>query len=159
MTEWAAGVTAYFKGEYRKSLAHLDAAERLMPGFPDIQRLRASVQMKVDKTPRFMRRGKTVGLGIGLALMGVLAVLGLRTLMRNRVHPGPTGIQRVGAEEIRRRLEAGSGVALVDARHGAAFDDTSVQAAGAVRYDIDHPDLPALQVQVKPDGEVIAYCD
>jgi S1-C subfamily serine protease len=159
MTEWAAGVTAYFKGEYRKSLTHLDAAERLMPGFPDIQRLRAAVQMKVDKSPQFMRRGKTVGLGIGLALMGVLAVLGLRTLMRNRVHPGPTGIQRVGAEEIRRRLEAGSGVALVDARHGAAFDDTPVQAAGAVRYDIDHPDLQALRVQVKPDGEVIAYCD
>ncbi len=159
MTEWAAGVTAYFAGEYRKSLTHLDAAERLMPGFPDIQRLRADVQMKVDKSPRFMRRGKTVGLGIGAALMGLLAVLGLRTIMRNRARSGPTGIRRVGAEEIRRRLEAGAGVTLIDARHGSAFDDAAVQAAGAVRYDIDRPDMPAFQVQVKPDGEVVAYCD
>jgi rhodanese-related sulfurtransferase len=79
--------------------------------------------------------------------------------MRNRARSGPAGIRRVGAEEIRRRLEAGAGVTLIDARHGAAFDEASVQAASAVRYDIDHPDLPAIQVQVKPDGEVIAYCD
>jgi S1-C subfamily serine protease len=159
MTQWTAGVTAYFRNEHRKSLAHLDAAERLMPGFPDIQRLRADVQMKTSKSPRFTRRGKTVGLGIGVALVGVLGVLGLRTIVRNRVRPGPAGIQRVGAEEIRRRLETGSGVTLVDARHGANFDDAPVQAAGAVRYDIDHPDMPALRVHVNPDGEVIAYCD
>lgn len=159
MREWAAAVTAYFAGEYRKSLVHLDAAERLMPGFPDIQRLRVDVQMKVNKSPRFMRRGKTVGLGVGVALMGVLAVLGLRTIVRNRARSGPAGILRVGAEEIRRRVDAGSGVTLVDARHGAAFDDATVQAAGAVRYDIDHPDVPALQVHVNPNGEVVAYCD
>jgi S1-C subfamily serine protease len=159
MTEWAAGVAAYFQGEYRKSLAHLDAAERLMPGFPDIQRLRADVQMKVNKSPRFMQRGKTVGLGIGVALIGVLAVLSLRTVMRNRARSGPAEIRRVGAEEIRRRLEAGAGVTLIDARHGETFDEAPVQAAGAVRFDIDHPGTPAFQVQVKPDGEVIAYCD
>jgi len=159
MTEWTEGVAAYFKGEYKRSLGHLNDAERIMPGFPDIQRLRADAQMKVDRDPRFMRRGKTVGLGIGAALIGVLAVLGLRTLVKNRVRPGPASIRRVGAEEIRRRLEAGSGVTLVDARHGEQFDSASVQAAGAARYDIDRPDVPAFRVQMKPDGEVVAYCD
>ncbi len=159
MSEWSEGVAAYFQGEYGRSLFHLDAAERLMPGFPDIQRLRADVQMKVNMGTRFLRRGKTVGLGIGAALMGVLAVLGLRTVMRNRVRTGPAGIRRVGAEEIRRRLESGSGVALVDARHGADFEDAPVQVAGAVRYDVDHPDAQALRVRLNPDGEVVAYCD
>jgi hypothetical protein len=46
----------------------------------------------------------------------------------------------------------------VDARHGAAFDDSPVQAPGAVRFEIDHPDDPALRVHVDPDGEVVAYC-
>jgi serine protease Do len=159
MTEWSEGVSAYFRGEYRQSLARLDAAERLMPGFPDIRRLRADAQMKVNKSPQFMRKGKTVGLGIGAALMGILAVLGLRTIMRNRVRAGTVGIRRIGAEEIRRRLEAGPGVTLVDARHGADFDGAPVQAAGAVRYDVDHPDVQALRVQMNPDGEVVAYCD
>ncbi|MBP1777106.1 MAG: peptidase and chymotrypsin/Hap, partial [candidate division NC10 bacterium] len=159
MTEWTEGVAAYFKGEYKRSLGHLNNAERIMPGFPDIQRLRADAQLKADKSPRFMRRGKTVGLGIGAALMGILAVVGLRTIMRNRVRPGPGGIRRVGAEEIRRHLETGSGVALLDARHGEQFDGSPVQADGAIRYDVDHPDVPALRVQVNPDGEVVAYCD
>jgi len=159
MTEWAEGVAAYFRGEYKRSLGHLNDADRIMPGFPDIQRLRADAQMKVDKYPRFMRRGQTVGLGIGAVLVGVLAVLGLRTIVRNRVRTGPAGIRRVQPEELRRRLETGAGVALLDARHGTHFDDASVQAAGALRYDVDDPDVQALRVQVNPDGEVVAYCD
>ena len=47
---------------------------------------------------------------------------------------------------------------MVDARHGAAYDGSPVQAAGALRFDIDHPDELALRVDVNPDGEVVAYC-
>jgi hypothetical protein len=159
MTEWVEGVAAYFRGEYRQSLAHLDSAERIMPGFPDIQRLRADAQMKVEKDPRFMRRGKTVGVGVGIALVGVLAVVGLRTLARKRTRVRPNRVQRIGPEDLRRRLEMGAGVTVLDTRHGTHFDDSPIQAVGAVRYDIDHPDVQALRVQVNPDGEVVAYCD
>jgi hypothetical protein len=159
MTEWVEGVAAYFRGEYRQSLARLDNAERIMPGFPDIQRLRADAQMKMEKGPRFMRRGKTVGVGVGVVLVGVLAVVGLRTLARKRTRARPNGVQRIGPEDLRRRLEMGTGVTVLDTRHGAHFDDSPIQAVGAVRYDIDHPDVRALRVQVNPDGEVVAYCD
>ena len=158
MTEWTEGVAAYFRGEYRRSLTHLDSAERLMPGFPDIQRLRADMQMKVDRHPRFMQRGKTVGLGVGIVLAGVLVIVGAKRYANARANGGPAAVQRIGADEIRRRLETGTGVALVDARHGAAFDTSPVQAAGAMHFDIDHPDVETLRVHVKPDGEVIAYC-
>jgi hypothetical protein len=158
MTEWTEGVAAYFRGEYRRSLAHLNDAERIMPGFPDIQRLRAEAQMKVDKHPRFLRRGKTFGLGIGILLAGALLAVGMRTLVRNRARRSPGGVQRMGPEEIRRRLETGT-VAVVDARHGTNFETSPVQVAGALRYDIDNPDVRALRVQVNPDGEVVAYCD
>ncbi len=159
MSEWAAGVTAYFRGEYARSLRHLDGAERIMPGFPDIQRLRADARMKVDRNPRFARRGRTFGLGVGLVLVGAVAVLGVRTLARNRATSRSRKVQRIDPEDLRRRLETGTGVAIVDARHGAQFDESPVQATGAFRYDIDHPDVRALRVHVNPDGEVVAYCD
>jgi len=159
MSEWAAGVTAYFRGEYARSLRHLDGAERIMPGFPDIQRLRADAQMKVDRNPRFARRGRTFGLGVGLVLVGAVAVLGVRTLARNRATSRSRKVQRIDPEDLRRRLETGTGLAIVDARHGAQFDESPVQATGAFRYDIDHPDVRALRVHVNPDGEVVAYCD
>ncbi len=159
MTEWVDGVAAYVRGEYRHSLTHLDAAERLMPGVPDIQRVRTDAERRVDQSPRFMRRGKTVGLGFGAVLVGVLAVLGLRKVVRDRVRTRATGVRRIGAEELRRRLDTGSRITLVDARRGAAFDSAPVQAAGAIRYDGDHPEVPVFRVQVNPDGEVVAYCD
>jgi hypothetical protein len=157
--EWTAGVAAYFQGEYRRSLRHLDDAERIMPGFPDIQRLRAEAQMKVEKNPRFMRRGKTVGLGVGLVIVGAFAVVGVRVLIRRRAPFRSRTVKRIAPEELRRRFETGTGVAMVDARHGVHFDDSPVQADGAFRYDIDHPDVRALRVHVNADGEVIAYCD
>ncbi|RPI10859.1 MAG: hypothetical protein EHM71_02490 [Zetaproteobacteria bacterium] len=158
MTEWSEGVAAYFRGEFRRSLAHLESAERIMSGFPDVQRLLAEAQMKVDMHPRFLRRGRTFGLGIGVVLLGALAAVGVRTLVQRRSARRPGSVRRMGPDEIRRRLEAGT-VAVLDVRHGANFDDSPVQVAGAVRYDIDHPDVRALRVQVNPDGEVVAYCD
>jgi hypothetical protein len=158
MKEWEQGVAAYFGGEYQRSLEHLNNAERIMPGFPDIQRLRAYVQMRVDKHPRFIQRGQTVGLGVGIILAGFLVIVGAKRYANARANGSPAAVQRIGADEIRRRLETGTGVALVDARHGAALDMSPVQAAGAMHFDIDHPDVEALRVHVKPDGEVIAYC-
>lgn len=159
MSEWTAGVAAYFRGEYARSLRHLDSAERIMPGFPDIQRLRAEARMQVDKNPRFARRGKTLGLGVGVMLMGALAVMGVRAFVRTRSTSGAGKVHRISPEELRRRLDTRTDVAIVDARHGVNFDESPVQATGALRYDVDHPDVQMLRVHVKPDGEVIAYCD
>jgi hypothetical protein len=68
-------------------------------------------------------------------------------------------IHRIAPDEIRRRLEAGSNVTLLDARHGTNFEGSPVQAAGAVRYDVERPNGSALQVRMAPDGEVLVYCD
>ncbi len=94
MREWSQGVNAYFAGEYRRSLAHTDAATRIMAGFPDIDRLRADAQMQVDKNPRFMRLGKKFGLGLGAVATVALLAFGIRTLRRRRSPPPPRAIRR-----------------------------------------------------------------
>lgn len=159
MREWARGVDAYFRGEYQHSLEQIQAAEKIMPGFPDLMRLQTDAQVRVDMNPRFMLKGKRIGLGLGLvAAVGLLGIGG-RTIFRRRFL-GPQGsVQRIDPEEIRRRLDTRPDVALVDARRGASFEGSPIQAAGAVRYDVDHPDTQALRVRVNPDGEVVAYCD
>jgi hypothetical protein len=159
MREWTQGVEAYFRGQYQRSLEHTNAALRIMPGFPDIERLRAEVQMRVDKNPRFMLRGKSIGLGLGAVASVALLGVGVRAVFRRKSPQGPSLVRRIDPEEIRRRLDVGSDVALVDARHGAAFEDSPMQAAGALRFDVDHPDLQSLRVRVSPYGEVVAYCD
>jgi serine protease Do len=94
MREWSQGVTAYFAGEYRRSLAHTDAALRIMAGFPDIDRLRADAQMQVDKHPRFMQLRKRFGLGLGAVAAIMLLAVGIRTLWRRRSLPTPRATRR-----------------------------------------------------------------
>jgi serine protease Do len=95
MREWSQGVNAYFAGEYRRSLAHTDAATRIMAGFPDIDRLRADAQMRVDMDPRFMRLGKKFALGLGAVAAVAMLAFGILTLRRRRSPPTPRAIRRL----------------------------------------------------------------
>jgi len=38
--EWERAITAYFEGKYGQALVHVEAAEKLLPGLWDVQRLR-----------------------------------------------------------------------------------------------------------------------
>ena len=94
MREWSQGVQAYFAGEYRRSLAHTDAALRIMAGFPDIDRLRADAQMQVDANPRLRQLGKKFGLGLGAVAAVALLAIGIRTLRRRRSSSPPRAGRR-----------------------------------------------------------------
>ena len=94
MREWSQGVKAYFAGEYRRSLAHTDAALRIMAGFPDIDHLRADAQMQVDMNPRLRQLGKKFGLGLGAVATMALLAIGIRTLRRRRSPPTPRAGRR-----------------------------------------------------------------
>jgi hypothetical protein len=94
MREWSQGVNAFFAGEYRRSLAHTEAATRIMAGFPDIDRLRADAQMQVDKNPRFMQLGKKFGLGLSAVATVALLAIGIRTRRRRRSPPPPRAGRR-----------------------------------------------------------------
>jgi hypothetical protein len=156
---WERAVDSYFNGDYAGAVRSVDEAERIMPGFPDLMRLRSEAQMRAAREPGFAGRGRRLGVGLGVGLGVALLVLGVRNVAISRMRRASGQVQRIESEEIQRRLAAGSAVTLVDARHGVNFEGSPVQAAGAVRYDVDLPNLLAFQVRVAPDGEVIAYCD
>jgi hypothetical protein len=157
--EWEGAVASHFRGDYARAIGHLEAAERIMPGFPDVQRLRSEAQMRGEREPGVTGRSLRVGVGLGGALGVALLVLGVRSAVNSRIRRTTGRVGRISPEEIRTRLETGSAVALVDARHGGKFDESPVQVAGALRFDIERPSVQALQVQVAPSGEVVAYCD
>jgi S1-C subfamily serine protease len=156
---WERAVASYFQGDYADAAQQLDAADRIMPGFPDLIRLRSEAQMRAEREPGFASRGLKVGLGLGGGIAVALLALGMRSVVTSRIRRVRGQVQRMAPEDIRRRLEVGSPVAMVDARHGGNFDGSPVQVAGALRYDIERPNVQALQVRVAPGGEVIAYCD
>lgn len=152
---WERAVTRYFQGNSAGTVQTLDEAERIMPGFPDLARLRSEAQMRAERQPAFNGYWLVWGGGVGLALMAV----GAWSLVRRRFRQAPGRVRRISPAEVRSRLVAGSALALVDARQGVPFDASAVPAAGALRYDNGEATPQALQVQVAPSGEVIVYCD
>ena len=157
--KWDVAVTSYFSGEYRRAATQVEEADRIMPGFPDVVRLRSEAQMRADRSSGFGERSRTVGVWLGGGLGMALLALGVRSVVSSGVRRRRGIVRRIGSDEIRGRLEAGAPVAIVDARHGGKYDESPVQVTGALRYDVDKPSLRSLQVQVTPGGEVIAYCD
>ena len=157
--KWERAVSSYFQGDYTGAVQQVEEADRIMPGFPDLMRLRSEAQMRAEREPGFSGRRLTVGIGLGAGLGVALLALGVRTTVNRRFRRTQGRVQRISPDEIRNRLEAGAPLAVVDARHGVKFDESPVQVAGALRYDIERPSPQALQVQVAPSGEVVAYCD
>ncbi|MFB3819521.1 MAG: trypsin-like peptidase domain-containing protein, partial [Candidatus Methylomirabilales bacterium] len=157
--EWERGIVAFFREDYSGAIQHLDAAERLVPGLPDVRALRTEAQLLLEKAPPFASRAWKIGGGLALGLGVALVALGVRSAVSSRVRRIRGRVRRLAPEEVRRRLEVGGPVAMLDARHGASFDDSPVQVPGSLRYDVDRPKAPSFQVELGQNGEVIAYCD
>ncbi len=157
--KWEQAVASYFQGDYAGATRTVEEAERIMPGFADLMRLRIEAGMRGASQPGFGRRGLTgwIGLGAGLALAVLVVVLW--RVSKSRFWRTRERVERISPDQVRRRLDGGSAVALLDARGGKKFAESPVRAAGAIRYDVERSTPQALQVQVAPSGEVIVYCD
>jgi len=156
---WERGVQEYFRGEYSRSITDLDAAERILPGFPDVRRLRAEAQLRLERGPQSLSDRATLGVGLGVGLGVAILTLAVRTTVSRRMRCACGRVRRISPDEVRKRLDGASPVALVDARRGEKYAESPVQAAGAVRYDVDQPDTHTLAVRVSPSGQVVVYCD
>jgi rhodanese-related sulfurtransferase len=156
--KWEQAVNSYFQGDFHGAARSVEEAERIMPGFADLMRLRIEAGMRGGGSG-IRRRGLAIGLGFAGILGLALLVVGVRRTVWSRAVRAADRIARVSPAEVRTRLNTGAAVALVDARQPASFGQSPLQAAGALRYDVDRPSLQALQLQVAPTGEVVAYCD
>lgn len=63
---------------------------------------------------------------------------------------------KVTAEEIKKRMDGGQQVTVVDSRAPHAWDDSDVKAAGAVRIPPD--DVEKHVADLSPDDYVVVYC-
>ena len=157
--KWEQAVARYFQGDYAGAARTVEEAERIMPGFADLMRLRIEAGMRGERQSGFGGRGLTVWVGLGGGLAVALLVVAAWRVGKSRSWRTRGGVQRMSPNEVRSRLDGGSVVTLVDARTGVKFEGSPVQAAGALRYDIERSTPQALQVEVAPSGEVIVYCD
>jgi membrane protein DedA with SNARE-associated domain len=89
-------------------------------------------------------------------LAGVLATyIGFKYVQRRRVLR-ELRIARVTPEELKRMLEAGERVQIVDLRHALDFEAEPVTLPGAIH--VDPQDIDRLVSEIANDRDVILYC-
>jgi hypothetical protein len=91
-----------------------------------------------------------VGMGCALALY-----LGTKYYQRRRVL-NALRAERITVDELRRMLEAGEPVAILDARHGIAFEADPFRIPGALQMAPD--EIESRHGEIPRDRPVVVYC-
>jgi membrane protein DedA with SNARE-associated domain len=97
---------------------------------------------------------------LGVTVVGLLAALVALWLLlkyvRRRRFIRQIRMDRISPEELRRKLEAGEPVAIVDLRHPLDFETDPRTLPGAVRF--DRRDLEERHPEIPRDRDVVLYC-
>ncbi len=65
-------------------------------------------------------------------------------------------IERITKEELKKKMESGAPLTIIDVRNPADYGKSKVKIKGAVRMSLD--DVEAKCVEFDPKIEVVAYC-
>jgi len=141
---WHDAVARFARGDWAGAQAKLDAAARLMPNLPDVQRLQAEVELRLLQTSRTPSPAL-----IGGAVVALLVAAGGLWWGWRRRRPRPVSDRvvgsppepdaaaavpvRVAATELARVLDQRPDLVIVDVREPSAYASSPVQAKGAIR--------------------------
>ena len=149
-TAWAAGLRAFFDGDYTKARPHLAEANRLMPKLSDVMRITAENDERIKNPPPRPFPWRMTG--AALAALGALGCLAAWAdwLKRNRF--------RVRPEDIARQLDSGeNGPVLLDVRDSDTYRQSPVRIPSALHVPVEHLDA-GTTLPIETNRPVVAYC-
>ena len=100
--------------------------------------------------------GMRLGRGLGLLVVAALACyIGYRFIVRHRFLR-ELRIARITPEELKRKIDAGEDLVIVDLRHSMDFEADPESIPGAFR--MDAKELEQKNDRLPPDREIILFC-
>jgi len=170
---WHEAVDRYTRGDWASAQSRLDAANRLLPNLPDVQRLQTDVQLHLLQ-PSPWSNALLFG---GVAVVVLAAGGGAWAMMRRRRRPAPmvTTVQRpepvegglvavsapvplhLSSADFSRALSQRTDLVIVDVRPPASYAASTVQAKGALRA--GPGEILQACAALSRDQGIILYCD
>ena len=162
---WHEAVARYARGDFAGAQSRLDAAARLVPNLPDVQRLQTEVQLRLLQSPR----GPSPLLigGIAAFILAVGGVAWWRWHRRSRRQAAATGMAapapalpvpvRVSAGELARAIGQRPDLVIVDVREPASYASSQFMAKGALRATAG--DILQACSALSRDQGIVLYCD
>lgn len=148
---WAAGLAAFFAGDYTAARPYLAEADRLVPELPDVRRITAENDERIKNPPPRPFPWRPVG-GT-LALLGALGVAGTSAdwWRRNRF--------RVRPRDVARLLDTGeAGPVILDVRDSETYRKSPVRIPRALHVPAERLTAGTITLPVETNRAVVAYC-
>jgi membrane protein DedA with SNARE-associated domain len=109
-----------------------------------------------EQLERALATTRQLGLTLAGALVVLLALWVIWKYAQRRRFIREIRMERIGPEELRRKLEAGEPVAIVDLRHPLDFETEPRTLPGALR--LEARELEERHTEIPRDREVVLYC-
>ena len=163
---WHDAVSRFSRGDWTGAQARLDAAARLVPNLPDVQRLQAEAQLRI-----LQGSGRPFPVVLGGVAAAALAAAGAAWWGWRRFARPATGkiaaqplapeaavpVVRVSASDLARALAQRTDLVILDVREPSGYSGSAVQAKGAIRTS------PASVVEtcaaLAHEQGLVLYCD
>jgi rhodanese-related sulfurtransferase len=165
---WYDAVARFARGDWKGAQIKLDAAARLVPNLPDVQRLQAETEIRLlqDKRSPIPLVLAASGAAV-LLLVGGACWMAWRRRPESRV-PAPGTAQapvsahlrpvvRASAADLARALAQRTDLVIVDVRDASAYERSTVQAKGAIRASASDV-VEAVSALAREQG-IVLYCD
>ena len=164
---WREAVEKFGREDWAGAQTKLDAAARLVPNLPDVQRLQAETELRLLQASRWPSPWTLGGVVVALLAATGGAWWGWRrrrapsTSARvvapaSAPTPAPADPVRVSAADLARALGQRTDLVLVDVREQSDYTSSSVQAKGAVRASAADV-LQACSALARQQG-IVLYC-
>jgi rhodanese-related sulfurtransferase len=178
-TVWHEAVARYTRGDWAGAQSRLDAANRLLPNLPDVQRLQSDAQLRLLQSSPWPNSWLLGGVALGLVAAAGGAWVAVRR-RRRRVQPevatrvaqevaaavaepvpaAPAEARvplRISAADLARALAQRTDLVIVDVRTASSFAASQVQAKGAMRATLE--EVVQVCAALPRTQGLILYCD
>jgi S1-C subfamily serine protease/rhodanese-related sulfurtransferase len=164
---WHDALSRVSRGDWTGAQARLDAAARLVPNLPDVQRLQAEVQLRMLEGSGWPSPLVLGGVAVAVLSAGGAAWWGWRRVARHSAGrmaarpPGPdvsaSPVVRVSASDLARALVQRTDLVLLDVRKPSGYGTSAVQAKGAIRT--SPADVVETCAALAREQGLVLYCD
>ena len=162
---WHEAVEKFGREDWAGAQTKLDAAARLVPNLPDVQRLQAETELRLLQASRWPSPWTLGGVVVALLAATGGAWWGWRRrrasststrVVASAPTPAPADPVRVSAADLARALGQRSDLVLVDVREPSDYTSSSVQAKGAIRTSAE--DILQACSALARQQEIVLYC-
>ena len=162
---WHEAVDKFGREDWAGAQTKLDAAARLVPNLPDVQRLQAETELRLLQASRWPSPWTLGGVVVAFLAATGGAWWGWRRrrapststrVVASAPTPIPADPVRVSAADLARALGQRTELVMVDVREASDYATSSVQAKGAVRTSAE--DVLQACSTLAHQQEIVLYC-